>query len=173
MKPEVTHDPSSECQRRTSMLNRLTFGVALIAVATIIWILAFYLFSSISQKDPWLAHTVWRWRLLLGASATLSIVSAAIILWYRLLPGRPISALMIAVIFATLILPATSMSSRQRRELVSEKPFHGFVDTTKQYIAFSGTLIIGCVVASDRKRRAISEQKVQPELPSTVSHMAS
>jgi len=164
MKAEVIHDLSIEFQRRTSMLNRLTFGVALIDVAAILWIVAFYLFSSISQKDPWIAHTVWRWPLLLGASATLSIVSAAIILWYRLLPGRPISALIIAVIFASLILPATSMSSRHRRALVTENPFHGFVDTTKQYIAFSGTLIIGCVVASDRKQRAISEQGDAAEL---------
>ncbi len=169
MKAEVTHDSASEFQRSTSMLNRLVFGFALIAVAAIFWLAAFYLFSSISQKDPWVAHTVWRWRLLLGASAALSIVSAVIILWYRLLPGRPISALIIAIIFATMILPVTSMSSRRRRELVSEKPLHGFIDTTKQYIAFSGTLIIGLVVASDRKRRAISEQCGEPELSSTVS----
>ena len=141
----------------STILHRVTIGLVLIAVATTLWLLAFRSFDTISQKDPWVAHTVWRSRLLLGASAALSIVSAAIILWYRFLPGRPLSALIIAIVFAMLILPQTSMSNRQRREFVSENRFYGFANTTRQYIAFSGSLIIGCVVASGRRRRTISE----------------
>ncbi len=169
MSIETTHASSSEIQRGISVQRRLTIGVILIVTAAIIWLGAFRFFDAISQKDPWLAYTVWRFRLLFAASTTISIVSAGIVLWHRLLPGRPLSALLIASIFAMLILPATSMSPRTRRELVSENRFYGFADTTKQYIAFSGSLIVGCVIASNRKRRTISEQKDAAELPSVLN----
>ena len=149
-----------ELEHTESPPNRLALGVALITLAAIVWVGAFVLFDGISQKDPWFAHTVWRDRLMLGASATIAFVCLGVILWYRLLPGRPLSAFIIAVIFATLVLPSTSTSNRRQREMVSENRFHGFADSTIQYMAFCGPLILGCIVASNRKRKEIREHNV-------------
>ena len=145
--PELEHTESSP--------NRLALGVALVTLAAIVWVGAFVLFDGISQKDPWFAYTVWRDRLMLGAAATIAFVCLGVTLWYRLLPGRLLSAFIIAVIFATLVLPSTSTSNRRQREMVSENRFHGFAESTIQYIAFCGPLILGCIVASNRKRKEI------------------
>ena len=150
--PELEHTESSP--------NRLALGVALATFAAIVWVGAFVLFDGISQKDPWVAHTVWRERLLLGASAMIAFVFSGVILWYRLLPGRPLSTFIIAVIFASLVLPSTSTSNRRQREMVSQNRFHGFADSTIQYMAFCGPLIVGCIVASNRKRKEIREHKL-------------
>ena len=154
-----THASSSEIQRGISVQRRLTIGVILVVAAAIIWLGVFRIFDAMSQKDPWLAYTVWRFRLLFAAFTTISIVSAGIVLWHRLLPGRPLSALLIATIFAMLLPPVTTMSPRTRRELVSANRFYGFADTTKLYIAFSGSLIAGCVIASDGKRRIMRTKR--------------
>ncbi len=158
---------SSGIRQRTVMQYRVMITCILVPIACLLWLAAYRLFDTISQKDAWFAYTHWHARTLCSAAVVLSLVSAALIRWFRFLPGRPISALVIGIIAATLILPATAISSRTRREMVSQNRFYRFSETTKQYTAFAVPVIIGCAIASGRRREPISEPNAEPELPIT------
>ena len=155
---------SSEIQQRTVMHYRVIIACILVSIACLLWLAAFWLFDTMSQKDPWFAYTHWHTRVFCSAVVVLSFVSAALIRWFRFLPGRPIAALIIGIIAATLILPVADMGSGKRREMVSRNRFYRFSETTKQYIAFAVPVIIGCTIASARRREPISEQNAEPEL---------
>ena len=151
-------DPSSSgIHQRTLMQQRLIFACILVPIACLLWLAAYQIFDTMSQKDAWFAYTHWHTRVLCSAAAVLLFVSAVLIRWLRFLPGRPISGLVIGVIAATLILPVTVMSPRKGREMVSNNRFYRFSETTKQYIAFAVPVIIGCAIASGRRPEPSSE----------------
>lgn len=136
--------------------QRAVLACILVSISCLLWLLAYRVFDTISQKDAWFAypHT----RVLCSAAAVLSFMSAAIIFWFHLLPGRPIAGLLIGIITATMILPVEDSSLRTRRERVAKNRFYHFSETTIQYIAFAVPVIIGCVIASSRSHAQISEQ---------------
>lgn len=163
------HAQPSEISQRTVMRYRVIIACVLVSTACLLWFVAYRFFDTMSQKDACIAYNYWHSRILCSAAVVLSFVSAALVLWFRFLPGRPIAALLIGMIAASMILPVADMGSRKRRELVSKNRFYGFPGTTIQYIAFAVPVIIGCAIASRPKQEPISEQIAEPKLPTTGS----
>jgi arginine exporter protein ArgO len=133
------------------MRPRVQIALILVCTAALLWLGAFGVLNALSQSDAWLAYTFWRPALLLLATAILVIVTAFTVQRYRLLPGRPLSSVLIAIVFLVLFQPQVVISSARRHQLVAKDRFYGVADATQKYIVFAGALIIGCIIASDRK----------------------
>jgi len=136
------------------MQSRITFCIAVIAVAAIIWSIAFVVYDIRSTADAWLAYRETGSIILVNAALTLAVTTACLS-WRCFNPGRLISGIVIGIIAAALILPSTSMSRRHRRQMVAEDRFIGFKNASVQYIAFATPLIIGGSIATRRSDEMI------------------
>lgn len=158
MNTEKVDASSTGIKQRTLMQHRAILACILVPIACLLWLAAYRIFDTMSQKDAWFAYTHWHARVLCSAAVVLSFVSAVLIRWLRFLPGRPIAGLVIGIIAATLILPVGVISPGKGREIVSTNRFYRFSETTKQYIAFAVPVIVGCAIASGRRQEPIIEQ---------------
>jgi hypothetical protein len=147
------------------MQDRLRIAFVLLITASLLWLGIFRLNDILWRQDPGLTYSVWNTRLLMAAATSFVIVAAIVVHWFRLLPGRPVSALVIAIVFAILIPPATSTSPKTRRQLVAESRFYGFTGITAQYLAFVTSITIGCAVAMQHKRDTVLEQVAASKCP--------
>jgi hypothetical protein len=128
------------------ILCRIGVTAAILTAATVVWLAAALVYDHISRADAWHAYRECRTPLLLG-SISVVIALSFLLLWKaKLAPGRVISAIIIGLVAAALILPATSMSPHRRRECVARDRFWGFRETTVQYAAFSVPVAIGFLV---------------------------
>ncbi len=148
--PPTTSDASLAMLQFTLTHRRIVVVCILVLIACLLWLAAFLVFDTVSQKDAWFAYTHWHTRVLSSAAVLLSFASSALLYCFRLLPGRPISGFVIGIVLATLILPVTVMSRETVRDRVSSNRLYRFSDTTKLYFSFAIPLIIGCAIASER-----------------------
>jgi hypothetical protein len=137
------------------MRSRVSLTIVVLFVAIAIWGVAFASYNNESRADAWLAHRNARTSLLvIGCLAYLITVLPLSLRYF--LPGRILSGVVIGMIAAALCIPATSMAPKQRFEMVRRDRFVGFKETTRRYVAFSGSILIACMIASRRSANSTS-----------------
>jgi hypothetical protein len=85
------------------MNRQLGLAACFLGVATVIWLIAFLTYDRVAQHDAWHAYNHWCAPILWGSIFGLASASGIAICRLGLLPGRPVSAIIIGLFVALYI----------------------------------------------------------------------